>query len=287
MSSVAPDLSPAGELQTLLASRVPLVVIESREEVRVIELVREAALRAQRGRNWGVFQWTVTEGLLRIDVDLGGPQRTLCEPEQLLKHVKATSMAGIYVLLDFHPHLEKPLFVRTLKDIAQEYDKCARTIVLLSAEVKVPPELDHLVARFSLRMPDKEERHAIVMSTTREWAKLNGVMPRIDVKAVSKMVENLAGLPLHDVKLRVRQAIFADGALSEDDLKPLLEAKYQLLNRGGTLTFEADTARFADIGGLRNLRRWVLQRKPAFDGSAPELDAPKGLLLLGVQGCGK
>ena len=74
MSSVAADISPAGELQTLLASRVPLVLIESREEGRVIELVRDAALRAQRGRNWGVFQWTVTEGLLRIDVDLGGAQ---------------------------------------------------------------------------------------------------------------------------------------------------------------------------------------------------------------------
>jgi SpoVK/Ycf46/Vps4 family AAA+-type ATPase len=287
MSSVAAEASPAGELQTLLASRVPLVVIESREETRVIELVRDAAFRAQRGRNWGVFQWTVTEGLLRIDVDLGGPQRTLAEPEQLLKHVKATSMAGIYVLLDFHPYLEKPLFVRTLKDIAQDYEKCARTIVMVSAEIKLPPELEHLAARFAVKLPDKKERQTIVMRAAREWAKTNGAMPRVDVKAIEKLVENLAGLPLHDVERLTRQAVFNDGALTEDDLKPLLAAKYQLLNRGGTLSFEADTARFADIGGLRNLRRWILQRKAAFDGSAPELDAPKGVLLLGVQGCGK
>jgi len=112
-------------------------------------------------------------------------------------------------------------------------------------------------------------------------------MPRIDVKAIDKLVDNLAGLALHDVERLTRQAVFNDGALTEDDLKPLLAAKYQLLNRGGTLSFEADTARFADIGGLKNLRRWILQRKAAFDGSAPELDAPKGVLLLGVQGCGK
>ena len=68
MNSVAADISPAGEIQTLLASRVPLVVIESREEGRVIELVRDAAMRAQRGRNWGVFQWTVTEGLQRVEI---------------------------------------------------------------------------------------------------------------------------------------------------------------------------------------------------------------------------
>ena len=287
MSSVAAEISPAGELQTLLASRVPLVIIESREEGRVIELVRDAALRAQRGRNWGVFQWTVTEGLLRVDVDMGGSQRTLAQPEQLLKHIKATTMAGIYVLLDFHPYLENPLFVRALKDIAQEYDRCARTLVLLSAEIKVPADIEHLAAHFSVRAPDKDERHAIIMNTAREWAKLNGAMPRVDVKAVSKLVDNLAGLALHDVKRLVRQAIFPDGALSEDDIKPLLAAKYQLLNRGGTLSFEADTAQFADIGGLKNLRRWIAQRKAAFDGSAPELDAPKGVLLLGVQGCGK
>ncbi len=181
-------------MQTLLASRVALVVIESREEGRVIELVRDAAMRAQRGRNWGVFQWTVTEGLLRVDVDLGGAQRTLSQPEQLLRHIKSTTMAGIYVLLDFHPYLDNPLFVRTLKDIAQEYEKCARTLVLISHEMKLPQELEHLAARFAVRLPDKQERHAIVMRIAREWAQLNGAMPRIDVKAVEKLVDNLAGL---------------------------------------------------------------------------------------------
>ena len=138
MNSTGFDSSPATELQTLLASRVALVIIESREESRVIDVVRAAALKAQRGRNWGVFQWTVTEGLLRLDVDMGGAQRTLSQPEQLLRHIKSTPMPGIYVLLDFHPYLENPLFVRTLKDIAQEYPKCARTIVLISHEMKLP-----------------------------------------------------------------------------------------------------------------------------------------------------
>ena len=58
-----------------------------------------------------------------------------------------------------------------------------------------------------------------------------------------------------------------------------MQAKYQLLNRGGTLSFEVDTARFAEVGGLKNLRRWILQRKSAFDGSAPELDAPTGVAV--------
>lgn len=287
MQTLPAASTPAGELETLLAARVPLVVIESREEARVIALLREAALKAQRGRNWGVFQWTVTEGLLRVDVDMGGGQRTLSEPEQLLRHVKSTSMPGIYMLLDFHPYLDNPLFVRTIKDIAHDYTQCARTVVLISAQVKLPAELDHLAARFTLRTPDKKERHAIVMRLAREWSQSHKAMPRIDTAAVEKVVDNLAGLPVHDVERLTRQAVFNDGALTEADIKPLLAAKYQLINRSGTLTFEADTARFAEVGGMKNLRRWIQQRKAAFDGTAPKLDAPKGVLLLGVQGCGK
>jgi SpoVK/Ycf46/Vps4 family AAA+-type ATPase len=84
-----------------------------------------------------------------------------------------------------------------------------------------------------------------------------------------------------------RRAIFDDGALTADDLPPVLAAKYRLLNRGGTLTYEPDTAKFAEIGGLARLRPWLQSRKPAFDGSAPGLDPPKGVMLIGVQGCGK
>ncbi len=97
-------------------------------------------------------------------MDLGGAQKTLAQPEQLLKHIRATTMAGIYVLLDFHPYLDNPMFVRTLKDIAQDCKKCARTLVLMSHELKLPQELDHLAARFRLSLPDEERaarhRHA-------------------------------------------------------------------------------------------------------------------------------
>ena len=80
------------------------------------------------------------------------------------------------------------------------------------------------------------------------------------MKVVEKLVDNLAGLPLHDVERLTRQAIFNDGALTDDDLRPLLAAKYQLLNRGGTLSFEPDTARFAEVGGL--------EESPALDPAA-------------------
>jgi ATPase family associated with various cellular activities (AAA) len=288
MSPATVPQDPRRELEMLLASRFALIVIESREEARVLAVVREASLKARRGRGWGVFQWTVTEGLQRIDVDMGGPQRTLADPAALLKHLKATPMPGIYVLLDFHPYLSDPINVRMLKDVAQGYEQVERTVVLMSHEVTLPEELENFATRMHLALPSVNERQMIVKRVAQEWSKANpGRAAVIEPAALAKIVDNLSGLTAVDAERLVRQAIFDDGALTMSDLQGVLAAKYQLLNRGGTLTYEPDTAKFADVGGMQNLRQWLTSRKPAFDGSAPELDSPKGVLLLGVQGCGK
>jgi SpoVK/Ycf46/Vps4 family AAA+-type ATPase len=287
MNDASPQ-DPRRELQSMLASRLALIVVESREEDRVLSLVREVSLKVREGRGWGVFQWTVTEGLQRIDVDLGGPQRMLADPEQLLKHLKATPMPGIYVLLDFHPYLKEPVNVRLLKDIAQGYDRVARTVVLMSYEVTLPEELEQFAARLHLALPTSNERLMIITRVTREWNTANPGKPiNLGSAVIAKLVDNLNGLTASDAERLVRHAVFDHGAVTMDDISQMLAAKYELLNRAGTLSFEAATAKFADVGGMQNLRRWLSSRKPAFDGSAPTLDPPKGVLLLGVQGCGK
>lgn len=279
---------PRRELQTLLASRLALIVVESREESRVLSLVREMSLKVQQGRGWGVFQWTVTEGMQRIDIDLGGPQRMLADPDQLLKHLKATAMPGIYVLLDFHPYLEDPLNVRLLKDIAQGYGRVARTVVLLSYEVTLPEELEQFAARLHLALPSTNERLMIITRVVREWTAANpNKSLNVQPDVLTRLVDNLSGLTAIDAERLVRHAIFDHGALTMSDIPEVLNAKYELLNRGGTLSYEPATAKFTDVGGMQNLRHWLTNRKPAFDGSAPELDPPRGMLLLGVQGCGK
>jgi SpoVK/Ycf46/Vps4 family AAA+-type ATPase len=288
MNTPPAPLDPRRELQTLLASRLALIVVESREEARVLTLVREASLQVRQGRGWGVFQWTVTEGLQRVDVNMGGPQRTLAEPEQLLKHLKATSMPGIYVLLDFHPYLKEPVNVRLLKDIALGYDQVARTVVLMSYEVTLPEELEHLAARLHLALPSPNERLMIITRVVREWTAANpSKRMHLEPEVLKALVENLNGLSASDAERLVRHAIFDHGALTMSDFPEMLSAKYELLNRGGTLSYEPATAKFTDVGGMQNLRQWLITRKPAFDGTAPELDPPKGVLLLGVQGCGK
>jgi hypothetical protein len=286
MTAVPSSPDARHELEALLRSRVPLLVIETRDEPRVLELLSSLAPRLAAAHT-PVFQWTVTDGLRRLDVNLGGAQQHNAEPAAVLKSVRASAVAGIYILLDFHPFLADPVHVRLLKDICQNYDRTQRTVVLISHEVALPRELEHLAARFRLAFPNRVERQAIIERVASDWTRTNGGKVRTDRKSLDLLIENLAGLSVGDTERLARGAIFDDGALLPSDLPAVMKAKYELLNRGGVLSFEYDTAQFADLGGMTRLKEWLKLRKPAFDGSAPQLEAPKGVLLLGVQGCGK
>ena len=284
--AVPPSSDALRELEALLRSRVPLVVIETRDEPRALELLSSLSPRLAAAHT-PVFQWTVTDGLRRLDVNLGASQQHNAEPDAVLKSIRASNVAGIYILLDFHPFLADPLHVRLLKDICLDYDRTARTIVLISAEIVLPREVEHLAARFRLAFPDRGERRAIIEKVAAEWTRTNGEKVRTDRKSLELLIENLAGLSVGDTERLARKAILDDGALLPSDLPTVMKAKYELLNRGGVLSFEYDTAHFADLGGMARLKDWLKLRKPAFDGTAPQIEPPKGVLLLGVQGCGK
>jgi SpoVK/Ycf46/Vps4 family AAA+-type ATPase len=236
-----------------------------------------------------LFRWTVTDGLQRIDIALE-PQPLNSEPTEVLKHIRAVSKPGIYVLLDFHPFLENPLHIRLLKDICIRYREIPRQIVLISHTVKLPDELESFSARFEMALPSEDERRKIIQGVADEWAREHpGSRVQADSKAYELLVRNLAGLTYSDTTQLARNAIYVDGAITKSDLPGVMQAKYELLNRGGALQFEYETARFSDVGGLTRLKQWLTQRRAAFrgDASAAHLDSPKGILLLGIQGCGK
>jgi SpoVK/Ycf46/Vps4 family AAA+-type ATPase len=277
------------DLEVILRSRTPIVIIESREEARMLEMLQSITISGATLNYQPLFRWTVTDGLQRIDIALE-PQPLNSEPTEVLKHIRAVSKPGIYVLLDFHPFLENPLHIRLLKDICIRYREIPRQIVLISHTVKLPDELESFSARFEMALPSEDERRKIIQGVADEWAREHpGSRVQADSKAYELLVRNLAGLTYSDTTQLARNAIYVDGAITKSDLPGVMQAKYELLNRGGALQFEYETARFSDVGGLTRLKQWLTQRRAAFrgDASAAHLDSPKGILLLGIQGCGK
>ncbi len=277
------------DLELILRSRTPLIVIESKDEQRMLELLQSITMARASEAYTPLFRWTITDGLQRLDISLE-PQSINSEPTDVLKHIRAVTKPGIYVLLDFHPFLEDPVHVRLLKDICIRAQDVHRQIVLISHEVRLPLELEGFSARFDMALPSEEERANIVIRAAKEYAREHpGRKVQVDPKAHELLIRNLAGLTYADTERLARNAIYVDGAITHSDLPDVMQAKYELLNRGGALQFEYDTARFNDVGGLSRLKTWLSQRRPVFRGdvSAAHLDSPKGILLLGVQGCGK
>lgn len=274
-----PDLH---DLELLLRSDTPLLLIETLEEQRLVELSARLALRI----NEPAFCWTLTDGLRRLDIDLPA-QRQLAAPPDLLRHIRVTPQRGVYLLLDFHPFLADPLHVRLIKEIAQSYGELHRTLLFASYALEVPPEVRHLSARFRLRLPDRNRILALIREEAQAW---QHAAPRrafrANREAIDQLSRNLLGVTESDARRLVRTAIRNDGAITAEDVKEVARAKYELLAPDGAVSFEYDTATFADIAGLDNLKAWLERRKSGFLGTT-SADPPKGILLLGVQGGGK
>ncbi len=275
-------MADSHDLALVLQSHIPIVVIETREELRAVDLLQSMKFRM----GVPVYKWTVTEGLQRIDLDFE-PQRLNSEPSEVLGNIKAGGNAGIFILLDFHPYLSDPMHVRLLKDIALGYSSKQQTIVLISHEIEIPPELKNFSACVEIELPDDEALRGIVNGIAEEWKQKRRKKVKANPRSFDALVNNLSGLTHSEARRLARTAIYDDGAITPSDIPEVMKAKYNLLSKEGMLHFELDTESFSNVGGFSKLKTWLRQRQPAFEGKAPGLDMPKGILLLGVQGCGK
>ena len=273
------------DLATLIRAGTPLIVIETAEETRAVETFRHVWSQVMRP----LWRWTLTDGLVRLDVDTD-PAEVPPDATATLMAIKQHAERGVYLLLDFHGQLRYAMTLRLLREIVERQGSAAHTLVLVSPKVELPAELGALHTKFSLRLPDEATLGKMVREEAFAYSREHqGKRVEIDAASLKAIVRNLAGLSLVDARGIARQLIFRDGAVGPDDLPQLAKLKFELLNRDGVLHFEYDTAQFAEVAGMARLKQWVAQRRAVFlgDNPPPGLDPPKGVLLLGVQGCGQ
>ncbi len=276
--------SPLRDLEAILRSRTPLIAVESNEEPQIVGLVRQIGQRLQLK----TYRWTVTEGLQAFDA-CDQPKESVLKSQEVLSYIKTSASNCLFVLLDFHPYLTDSVHVRFLKDIALTYPKHYSTVVLVGYSLQIPEELRPFTACFHLPLPTQDELRGIVFDVAGDWGAEHGHRDvQTTNKAIDLLVRNLAGLTATDARRLALKAINDNGVIEESELPEVMRAKYELLGRNSPLSFEYETAQFAEIGGMQRLRQWLEVRKSFFIDAAPaQLDPPRGVLLLGVQGCGK
>ena len=304
---LTPD--PLARLKVLLDSSTPIVVIESVEEVRAVRLVRAACAAL----NLAAFEWTIASGLVRCGGEVGelvpdgqgstpsyapASHEALAnskaiynsqDPAQMLGNLEAISIGAAFILKDLHRHMDEPVVVRRLRDVGQKFSDNRRTIVLTSPKIEIPPELLGLVEFLELPLPDRRRLRQIIDEVVVRISKDHTLQRKLDSKGFDAVVESLRGLTEEEAERALSQALVARYALCPEIANDVLETKKTLLRRSEMLEcVEADEA-FSNVGGMDNLKRWLVQRRGSWEDSAREfgLEPPHGVIILGVQGCGK
>ena len=211
------------------------------------------------------------------------------DPVQALANLESMTIEAVFVLKDFHRHMDNPVVVRRLRDVGQKFSANRRTLVLTAPAIEMPPELVSLVEFLDLPLPDRDRLREIIRETYTRLAGNHTLKLQLDAKGVDAMAVNLRGLTEEAAERAISQTVVGRLALSPECVTDVLDAKKALLKRSEMLEFVDATDTMASVGGLENMKRWLEQRRGAWDDRALKfgLDPPKGAIILGVQGCGK
>src|ERR1700728_4239374 len=300
---------PLARLKVLLDSSTPIVAVETVEEVRAVRLVRAACAAL----NLAAFEWTIASGLVRCGSDVGelvpdglesasphgaATQQSLAnlkaiynsqEPAQMLANLEAISIGAAFILKDLHRHMDEPVVVRRLRDVGQKFSENRRTIIITSPKIEIPPELRGLVEFLELPLPDRRRLRQIIDEVVVRISRDHTLQRKLDAKGYEAVVESLRGLTEEEAERALSQALVARYALAPEISGDVLEAKKSLLRRSEMLEFVEASETFSSVGGMDNLKLWLAQRRGSWEDSAREfgLEPPHGVIILGVQGCGK
>lgn len=271
------------DLTLLLNARNPLILLETDELGRADELVRTAA----QALKLPFYSWTRTKGL-REGAQLAASKETLL-PDAALAEVERLMRPGVYLFQDLGADLGDPLVAGRLRDAATPFLARGGALVLAGGELNVPAALRPLSAR--LPLPSAAEHRELVAEVYREVSSRAYTEVHLTETELHKLARGLEGLTRLEAEKLLTKAMLSDGRLDTADLGGVAAAKKAALGADGLLGYLSAGTGLAEVAGLGGLKSWLATRRRAVtepeQAAAFELTFPKGLLLVGVQGCGK
>lgn len=266
------------ELELLLRARYPLLYVPTLEEERL-----EAAIAAV-ARNLGnraVYVWDFVTGYQGNPNAAGIGRRNPLEALEYLEKLPS-NVAAIAIFRDLHRFLDDISVARKLRNLARDFKSRALNVVAVAPEVRIPAELTEAFTVVDFPLPTGPEIHG-------EMQRLLGPLAVAD-DVIQELVAAARGLSLERIRRVLTRIVAAGGSsLQKDDAEPILAEKRQSIRQTQILEFYPAVETLADIGGLDNLKDWLLRRGGAFGERARAygLPQPRGLLLVGIQGTGK
>ncbi|MAT60590.1 MAG: ATPase [Micrococcales bacterium] len=267
----------AEDLRALIASRHGLLVVDSRDESGLIVAATEAATLCQAQ----VWLWTPADGLYAVGHD---PQSGTRDPAKALAFLTDIRKKVVVLLLDGQPILDDPVAARSLKEFGDQ-NTAGSTAILTGVGAQVPELLLGTAIRWDLAPPDREHMTALV---ERIVASLPRSGWRVSITDLEPLVDAVMGLTSAEAERVILKQAAIDGRLDPEDAAAATRARAELLSDGPLDLIDADV-NFTDVAGLQELKAWLRIRGKGFAPEARDfgLEPPRGVLLVGVPGCGK
>ena len=280
------------ELDVLIRARYPIIYVVTSEEERV----EQELARIVGQRNKKLFVWTCTQGIVKAGADSQKAKSGVTEtadPLVALDAVISHIEPAIYLFKDFHPYMDDNRanlsIVRRLRDAAYHLRDSYKTIVIVSPTTRIAPDLDKDVTVLEYPPPDVHELGRLLDRIIEDVKSNPQIRINLDAEGRERLVQAARGLTFKEAENVFAKTLVLDGKIDADDVSVVFSEKQQIIKKSGLLEYYASQEQFANVAGLEDLKQWLVKRNTAFSQRAAEfgLPSPRGVLLLGVQGCGK
>jgi ATP-dependent 26S proteasome regulatory subunit len=279
------------EIEVLIRARYPIIYVLSWEEARVHNFIAKIAQK----RNKKVFQWSYTTGIVPLGTMLQLRKNTSVstqDPLAALNEVMEQVEPAIYVFNDFHPFLAKNNFaiIRRLKEIAQHLKDSYKSIIVVSPILSIPPELEKEITVVDFPLPNLQDMTFLLAKIISDVADNPNIHIELQGESKEHLLQAALGLTWNEAENVLAKIMVANnGRLREEDVNMVFSEKKQIIRKSGLLEYFETQDDLGRVGGLEELKEWLKKRRMAFSDKARQfgLPSPRGLLLLGVQGCGK
>ncbi len=294
------------DLRTLIRSCHPLIVVETVEEERVLALLQSVAAQERMP----LFEWSITRGLTRQDEGQSINKMT-ATPLAVLQHLNGLTVEALFWLKDLAPHLQDAAVARQLREVSHHFGRSRTTCVLTGHPIVLPSDIEQIAVRLDLQLPNRNELQSMLQSVLQSLGTRTSPRRPGSTTVVQSMLHSLAGskptqatpstqesdailralqgLTLHQARQVITQCLVEDGRLSAADVQTILKRKVQAIKDGGLLEYYSLEDNRSELGGFVNLKSWLERAKVGFTAEAKALNLtpPRGIMLVGVPGCGK
>ncbi len=278
------------EIETLIRARYPILYLVTGEETRAQDTIMEIAQQRQKN----VFEWSCSTGIVPAGTSIQSQKHRSAatrDPVAALDQVIEQVEPAIFIFKDFHPFLTRQNFtvIRKLKEIALHLKNSFKTIILISPVMEIPTELEKEVTVLNFPLPDRAALSGLLDQIVQDVRQFSQVSIELDDEGRDRLIQAALGLTMNEAENVFAKIIVKDQRLSGDDVHEVLAEKQQIIRKSGLLEYYATDESFRSVGGLAVLKEWLQKRSRAFTEEARDfgLPAPRGILMLGIQGCGK